>query len=683
MLSGGLLLHGAESDPGHEKEWLPLVMEIDGEDALRALEDEGALIWRRRGDLALVLYPRAGEGTEDAVRRVRRIRGIGRVERGRRVTPAMDVARTLFGADRVGSGEEFGIPYTGRGVVTGFCDVGFDPLHINFLDEEGNTRVKRFVVYDELHAGRSQYDGPEEVALAGTDNSSIYHATHVAGIMAGSYTGLPYTGMAPQADIVATVSSLYDVGILAGLEDIIEYAASVGKRAVVNMSLSDQLGPRDGKSLQSRWLSMAGEDAVIVISAGNAGETLSHLRFIPQPGKENVRVRLHSGDWMQFSMHGGVSVWGDDDSPLRFRLHVFDEIEGKEVLTFPWISSADDGYMLIDSAQDAEFGRYFTGRVELAGEVSEENGRTRILVVADADTEEKNPKGNWARYNLGLEVEGEPGSGMELFSDANGVRIVRWPGYPATDSEMSINDMVTAGNVVSVGMYVSRKEVPLLGGRTVTYIDPMQVSPKSSYGYSPDGTTLPLTVAPGHGIVSSYSRYYISANPGEEDVCAAVCEVDGECYYWGPCVGTSMSAPYTAGCIAQWLEANPRLRTSDIIDIIRRTNRRDVADSDNPRHGEGWLDPVAGMREALAMSATGELAVGTGGSAPRLQYSGGSLYLWQGDHSQGEIIVTDLTGREVLRATARPGEEVPVSRLGGGVYIARAAGAEALKFIVE
>lgn len=59
--------------------------------------------------------------------------------------------------------------------------------------------------------------------------------------MAGNGAGSPYVGIARDADIVVSTSTLTDVGLLAGVEDIIDYAKEVGKPCVINLSMGNYI----------------------------------------------------------------------------------------------------------------------------------------------------------------------------------------------------------------------------------------------------------------------------------------------------------------------------------------------------------------------------------------------------------------------------------------------------------
>ncbi len=632
-----------------EPEYLPLLIQFDNETVLDELEADGAQIWRRRADMALVLIPLTDEeivDDEDAApfRKVKTRRGVRRVERSRRAHPVMDVARTHFGASTVMDGSAADKPYTGKGVVAGFCDTGFDPTHVTFLDPEGRTRVAQFVVYDEYAGRREVYDTHEEMELARTDYDGQFHATHVGGIMAGGGGDSPYKGIATDATIVATTSNLTDVGILAGLEDIIEYAKEQGMPAVVNMSLANHLGPHDGTSLFSRWIDAASDDAVVVISAGNSGYITPSLRHTVDSEGTPIKVRVHTGDWQQFHVEGGVAIWADDYSPVKARLILYDGTEKRELHAYPWMESNGEVWS-VDSDTDEEFARYFRGEVILQGEVDGASGRTWILAQFLTDTEAKDPSGKWAQYTLALETTASPGTRIDIYSDGAGTRLTGYPGYPSPNPDMSINDLATSSRCVSVGMYVSRDTLPILGGGTDKSSDPaMTVNPRSSYGTLDSGVALPLTVAPGSMIVSSISRHYVEKYPETATVCSHEEERDGKKYHWVRLDGTSMSAPYVAGCLATWLQADPKLTAEDIQKIIAKTNRHDYPDPTNPRHGQGWFDPLAGFKEVLANVETGCVPAGEA-EGPQFAVNGREVTIMQPAGMKTRLDVLDLTGR--------------------------------------
>lgn len=642
LLSLALSAVAADSS-GTPQRYIPSLIRISDDSAIADLEAEGAKVWHRRGDIIIAFIPdspeekpgsRRGEDSS-AIRRARRIPGVERVERSRRMHPSLDTARSHFAAEDVLTGKGFPQPYTGKGVVVGLVDTGFDPLHINFLDEEGNPRVRKFVTINDTLAEKRVMTTRTEFEAVGTDNPYEWHATHVTGIMAGGYKENGFNGIASDADIVACSSLLYDAGILAGIEEIVDYARSVGKRCVVNLSLAGYLGPHDGTSLYDQYLSMLGEEAIICLATGNAGDTYNALSQTFTEQHPTARVRIHSGDWVQLDMSGATDIWSVDSSPLRARILIYDEYTREVVYVSPEQDASAEFTYRMESGSDSEFARYYDGWIELAGDPRDgENGRCHLLLQYDAHTGIKVPDKSWARYNIALEVTGPVGSGVQIFADGQSSRFVGFPGWPGPHAALSVSDMAAAERVIAVGMYNSRARIPMVDGsfRDAAF-PPMTVSKYSSFGTFIDGRTVPHTVAPGGSIVSSISGPFLAAHPEAVPETCAVANVDGTDYYWDSNSGTSMSTPYVAGFIATWLEADPLLEYDDLKRILLATNRHDYADPENPRHGQGWFDPRAGLQAVVEQACvTGLCPDKNSPSAdwtrPRLEYGNGSLRLW-------------------------------------------------------
>ena len=654
--------------------YIPSLIRISDDSAIADLEAQGAKVWHRRGDIIIAFIPekqeemaesRKEEEEGSAIRRARRIPGVERIERSRRLQLSLDTARSHFSAEDVLLGKGFPQPYTGKGVVVGMVDTGFDPLHINFLDENGDSRVRKFVTINDTLAEKRVMTTRAEFEALGTDNPDEWHATHVAGIMAGGYKENGFNGIASDADIVACTSLLYDAGILAGIEEIVDYARSVGKRCVVNLSLAGYLGPHDGTSLCDQYLSMLGEEAIICLATGNAGDTYNALSQTFTEQRPTARVRIHSGDWVQLDMTGATDIWSVDSTPLRARILIYDEYTREVVYTSPEQDASAEFTYRMESGADSEFARYYDGWIELAGEPrDDENGRCHLLLQYDAHTGIKVPEKAWARYNIALEVTGPVGSGVQIFADGQSSRFVGFPGWPGPHAALSVSDMAAADRVIAVGMYNSRARIPIVDGtfREAAF-PPMTVSKYSSFGTFIDGRTVPHTVAPGGSIVSSTSGPFLKAHPEAVPETCAVAKVNGTDYYWDSNSGTSMSTPYVAGFIATWLEADPLLEYDDVKRILLATNRHDYADPDNPRHGRGWFDPRAGLQAVVENAVITGLypegdSSGSDSMRPRMEYRDGVLTLWNPARQECHLAVRTPSGLCIATyATSAPTAE--------------------------
>lgn len=145
---------------------------------------------------------------------------------------------------------------------------------------------------------------------------------------------------------------------------------------------------------------------------------------------------------------------------------------------------------------------------------------------------------------------------------------------------------------MSVGMCGSRASAP---GGFEWNIDVKAMSPYSAYGLG-----LPTIAAPGYYVVSAISSEYMAEHP--DTPFSACAEVDGTQYWWTPDCGTSMSAPYAAGTMALWLQANPDLTNQQLIEIAQSTAVAGEVDPANPRWGAGRLDSYAGLQQAIRLA---------------------------------------------------------------------------------
>lgn len=654
-----------------EPPYIPDILIVNSDAEAADLEGKGVIIWHRRADMALAAVPRALHGSlgkrSVAPRRVFPHRAV----------PTLDIAKTYFDASLIHSGRDLPAPYTGSGVVVGFCDTGFDPNHEEFRDASGRSRVKRLIFYDEPQGIRRVMDAAAEIETWATDDSDETHATHVAGILAGGSAFGGYGGMAPGADIVAATSRLYDAGILAACEDIIDYARSKGQPAVINLSLGSYNGPHDGTSLFCRYLSLLGEEAVICIAAGNEGDDDNSYRMDFSPEVPDWRARVHSSDWAQFDMYGLTDVWSADERPVSMRFYIYDDSDYKAVYESA-VMSADNPEVVISSETDPAFARFMTGTVRLSGRVSELNGRwvSELEYDTHTDIHTAHAPGTWARYNIAFEISGAPGVHADVNADCQYSRLVSWPGYPDPDAELSVSDIATGDNVVCVGMYNNRAEAPTIDGSGRKFnLEPLTVNHGSGYGTLVDGRVLPHTVAPGGWLVSACSGPYVDARPDIIPGLATRHTAFGREHYWYLNAGTSMSTPYVAGCVATWLEALPGLTVHDVLEAIGKTNTRDYPDPSDPRHGHGWFRPYRALRYLLG--DTGVSCPGSAdASAPRVVPRDGVVDVFNPGGYELTVTVVAADGVSVLTSCRKsePLFSLDISHLPAGMYVVTVAG---------
>lgn len=567
------------------------------------LTDLNVTIIRQRDNLALITMP------AENVPALLKSSSILRVELNSPASVHLDMAAQATNLNQVRNSVELSKSYTGKDVVVGFMDTGFDPNHINFLDADGISRVAQ-ISYIESEPYRVKFaDNKDDIALWTTDTKREYHATHVAGILAGNCDKVPYSGVATDATIVATTSMLYDPQILLGLEQIVDYSKAQGKTAVINLSLGTNVGPHDGSTLMSQYLDKIGEeDAIICVSAGNEAQNrVSFEKTFTADDNTFATVLNDAHFWTGFNMTGGVDIWSADDTPFDFEFLIIDDATKSIIKSYPLtgdeltISSSE----ISQDNYDQTFDRYFNGSVTLQREMSSENGRFNAVMTFTTSTRNHSTSTGWAEYFLGFRIKGKEGSKVSVYCDAgnfmtkNGVE-----GFSSGDDTHSISDLATGKNIISVGAYNTRVRYPHIDGSESFLKGTVgDVAYFSSYGTC-NGKHYPDISAPGNPVVSSISRYYTELNSDIfTNSCSAKVTENGNDYYWHATTGTSMASPFVAGTIALWLEANPDLKVNDIKKVFAETSSSPEFSIDSPQWGTyGIIDCYKGLKYIISHS---------------------------------------------------------------------------------
>ncbi|MDO4496527.1 MAG: S8 family serine peptidase, partial [Bacteroidales bacterium] len=563
----------------------------------------------------------------DAIDKVSSHPAVARFELGNTLTPHMSKARLMTKVNSVHKGTDIPLPYTGKGVVCGVVDTGIDPNHINFLDSLGNNRVKQFSIITTTPDGMvvDSIFSEEEVPEATTDSPQETHGTHVLGIMAGGYKGQltmaqaskatgkatikeaanPYYGVAYDADIAAAgLSQLNETSILMGVGDVINYAKgdSTGreaKRCVVNLSLGSNIGPHDGSDIYTQYLNRmaAEENAIIVISAGNEGDFNVAVKKEITADAPYVRTFVDGGlDFEDGSTntiyrYTDVDVWNSDSTEMQVSVVVFDA-ETKEIVkrltpsednldgSQHWLTN--EGYRK-DSTDivDLDLAQWFNGEIGLYWGLDDTSLRWRSVVQFNIlNNMESNSN---ERYLIGIEANAEAGKHIEMYCNPNfnetqftsfsSYRHMKVEGWEMGSSDGSINNLACGPNTIAVGSFNTNDYWgSIIDGKVYSYgFEVKDASAFSSYGTMSDGSTLPHVLAPGAAIISSASRYYNLL----DQMVAARKEEGQNIYDWMISQGTSMSAPFMAGTIALWLEADPKLTLEQIKEVIAKTSIKD------------------------------------------------------------------------------------------------------------
>ena len=562
------------------------------------VEAAGAVVTNEIGRVLIAKIP------VDAIETLAGLDAVERISISRPVRVLNDVAREVTHTDMLHAGTGLDQTYTGEGVIVGIIDDGIDFNHIDFMDEDGNSRVVRAYCAnsDSWVGGGETYDTPEDIAKLETDDYTYTHGTHVAGIAAGSYTGNGLQGMAPGADLYlcGLGASMTTSDMIARADEVVSYAREVDKPVVINFSLGSNTGPKLGTDEVAMALDEMADDGVIfVFAAGNEGDVNLYINksYDNPSGEEQFKTMLMTPDGRSDLMYSSATCYTRQPSSVQFV--VVDTSTGDEVYESEVLSPEDGPNHSISS-----LGRYFTGMLSVSFDEVEDLQEIAINPYILYGMDSSN------RYRVAVKFYGEQGDEMNMWSD--GYNLVfddgGDPQYTAGTPDCSINEMATGSKTISVGAYTTKLSWTSVNTQSYTYKtedgDPTAeegtMASFSSYGRDMNGVDHPTIVAPGFGVASAFSRYV--SNSRQETVSQVT--ANGDTYSWGMNAGTSMACPVVTGIIATWLQRNPSLNVDDIKYIFSATAQKPekfgegVAAQWGPN---GLIDAYAGLGSCVGV----------------------------------------------------------------------------------
>lgn len=501
--------------------------------------------------------------------------------------------------------------YTGRGVVVGLMDVGFDLTHPTFRNADVTSRICRFwdmlstdTVGSSLYVGRD-YVTPEEILSLGHSRDGLdqTHGTHTAGIAAGNGYASPYRGLAPESDIclvanaVSDNAALIDSALLSrytfatdalGFKYLFDYARVQRQPCVVSFS---EGSTQDFWGYDQLYYEMLGDllgpGRIMVVAAGNQGHVKSW--FSKPAGSEPLGMFVsHDDQLMMLTLKSDADfclrlVAYPDDAPADTLLIPLSAGSASVAATAYSLTGLDsvvvepypNGYDSLETCYDLSFcsaAKQIGTQVPLSVEVLANDGEVTCWRV----------NGDWTTNALNPRLE-------------------------AGETTHNILSPASAPRIICVGATTHRDSICNLNGQWKHYwlAEHGRRTPFSSVGPTFDGRTKPDVMAPGNNIISSYSSYYLENHPTAGDVAWDVShfEYEGRTYAWNSNTGTSMSCPVVAGIIALWLEAKPDLTPEDVLGVISRTSRRPdgALTYPNNEYGYGEIDAYRGLLDILGL----------------------------------------------------------------------------------
>lgn len=699
---------GAKGMMARERQAAPLTMafvktEGDGEQLLRK---EGCKVWTKWGHVYVASVPLG------SIARLSLHPQVMRIEANQGQSCLMDSAVIQSNAIPVYEGRSLPQAFTGKGVVMGIMDIGFDLTHPNFFDSQmRNYRIK--ALWDQLYpsaddgsdlpVGR-EFTGKEVLLSIGrsVDGKTETHGTHTLGIAAGSGgEGVPqelpgkYHGMAYESDIclVANLTTenrayvdsaqyaLYTYATDAlGFKYIFDYADKAGEPCVISFSEGSREDFSEDNVLFEEVLDSLTSTPghIIVSSAGN--NNLAAYSYAHKP------VGVESAGFFSWKWGGHVVYHiAKSKSPFTFRNTFYTGTSPQvlEVSTAEVLAAPDSTY----TATCEVGGEKYTLTI---GAYNSFPDKDEICYDWIIQTDASNPNPHLGKNpEISFEIVGREAD-VEVYQRIGDIcHSSTDPTLDAGEKSHNINVPASLKSVISVGATVNRTyTVDTQGGKqNVVGLPIGSCASYSSVGPSASGLTKPEVMAPGTNVISSYSSYYEENNPENDDVVksdVARFTYQGRTYAWNSNTGTSMASPVVGGAVALWLQANPKLTRQDVLDIIAKTSHPLDTESEVPnnRWGYGLIDVYGGLLAALQVDGIS----GVSHHQPRraqVGIVGDVLKIWLDEQAEHPFTVSlyNTAGIKLLSQGMSQGERnyaIDLSRYPSDIYIVQITGYPAI-----
>lgn len=590
-------------------------------------------------------------------------------------------------ADSVWMGANLPEGYTGKDVIIGVTDWGFDyssPMYYDTL--LANTRI--IAAWDQFKnsgpapAGYSygtEYSTPTDLINAGADTANIYsyatHGSHVAGIAGGSGAGTEFRGIAFESEFLFTTFLVDESAVIDAWEWMKNTADAQGKRLVVNMSWGlYHMQAIDGTSLLSQALdNYSSQGVVFVTSAGNNGGENFHIKQDFANDSLLTRINFYNSTTLSTLWGQSVHAWGTPGEEFSVGIKVLNTSnvlvgESQYYSTATTVNYIDSFVVVgtdtvfFNLSCDAAYPT--NGRPQARLRVKRPSGSYRVVLKSQAPsgtvhywnvTELTSDVGNWGMPFSSL------GSGYTAGNDSNGI------GTPAC-SNSAISVAAYAANFYTAGG-------TLAGGAPANF---------SSTGPLMNDTLKPDISAPGIQVTSSMSSYTDAAYTTITSV-----DFNSRTYDFARLSGTSMSSPVVAGVVALILNANPTLTPAQVKDIIIQTAREDSHTGVLPPEGDvnwghGKINAYLAVQTALGVVGTVEIEQDLDWTVYPNPVSDAISLKGLENESVASIKVLNMNGAIVLDIDSP--QSISVSELKAGMYfvrIVRNGKVQQQKFVVQ
>ena len=450
------------------------------------------------------------------------VKGVKKTDTTRKITQVDEV--------QTGTGEKLPQAYTGKDVVIGLIDGGFDFTHPGFKDKNGNLRIKTAylggntkVSQEKVTVTKTDYTGTSTQVqlLPGivTDPKVILdtlkvkddiesHGTHCAYIASGTpvdgingLTGNVLGGMAPDAELIFCTDQpdtdsdgdpVVDVSNSTSdyLAYMKHYAEKNNKELVVSISMNTHNGWHNGTSPKAQLLGEFAKNNVLMLCSSNEGDDSIYIHRTVNVG-DSINVAVGGNGTAIFFYVKSVK-------PIEARVGLYDILNDKEVYSCPSIintgKQANDTVQIVSFINEqikAELSRYTPEERQAYEEMVKTASKYMDGVIELASSQgtamESNTSDKTFQYTLFTiktarakfkNLLGVPLFGWtlhvkpleepaEVFAWAdNNATMIKHGIYIKGTGEVSIGDWNTTGLPVSVGAWTANNMIKKIDGTT-------------------------------------------------------------------------------------------------------------------------------------------------------------------------------------------------------------------------
>lgn len=672
-----------KSNTPEEGDAIGTFVKLKSHDAIQKIEALGGHLCSELSDrLVTMTLP------IDQLRTIAAIDDVEYVQMGNEVRLNMNTAREDIGADKCHELAATTGNYTGEGVVIGIIDTGIELGHPAYYTRDGQTlRIKRLwnqnsrlgVRPEGFSYGR-EYKTESDILAAKYDILSSYHGGHVTGCATGADMASGFYGVAPDADIVFVSTDLSTTGVIDGVKYIFDYAKSVNKPCVINISLGTHYGPHNGTSIEDQsYKSLAGPGRIIVGAAGNEGDTKLHAsKTLATEEADSMAVMVQP--YYNTYSSTPIDIWGEAGTHLTIRAVVANSSTGKVLAISKPLST--------DSATTESLNLTYNGRTyqtQVSTNVNSQNNQPNITLFLTGQAS--------TNLRMGFTVQGEAGTTIHAWSPysyefAVPSASLQRRGWTPGDTNYTVGETGGTGEaVISVGSYNTKLQAYTINNYVYSISESAvgslnDISLFSSRGPTADERQKPDITAPGCGIIAPYSQYFTSSDESfSTSYATGKTTFNDNDYYYTMTAGTSMAAPITAGTIALWLQADSTLTYEKIREVFKQTARHDsytgeATDENNNTWGAGKIDAFAGLQYVI------ENRSNTSGINDALSTDNGVFkivthrdqrtaeVLYAGSNEAATVGVYNVQGQLIATyCVSASGQSIDLSSLSNGVYV--------------